>query len=167
MDNKISMIAAVTEGSAIGRAGDMIYHIGGDLRHFKELTMGHPVIMGRKTWQSLPAGPLPGRLNIVVSRDEAYSAPGAETADSLDEALLMTAGQEPFIIGGAQMYAQGMYIATDLYITEINAPSPDDADTFFPRIDPAKWTVADTGAWLHDDRAGVDYRYVHYTRKTD
>ena len=161
----ISIIVAVTDGGAIGRRGDMIYHIGGDLRHFKKLTMGHPVIMGRKTFESLPNGALPGRRNIVITCAKDAVFTGAETAASLDEALQMTAGTDPFIIGGAQIYAQAMPLATDLFITEINAPAPHDADTFFPEVNRSVWHEAEPPTqWLHDDRNNVNYRFTHLVK---
>ena len=137
----VNIIVAITADNAIGRGGDLIYRLKDDMRHFKEITMGHTIIMGRKTWESLPKGALPGRRNVVVSRNADYAAPGAEVYTSLQEALQQCANAgKVFVIGGAQIYAQALPVAERLYLTAINAEAPD-ADTFFPEIDHAEWTV--------------------------
>lgn len=140
----ITIIAAITaDRGAIGRNGDLIFHIPADLRHFKTLTSGHTVVMGRKTFESLPKGALPNRRNIVISSRDGFTAPGTETAHSLDEALAMAGGdgREVFIIGGGRVYAEALDKADRLELTIVHAPTPDDADTFFPDIDPAKWQL--------------------------
>ncbi|MDE6130361.1 MAG: dihydrofolate reductase, partial [Muribaculaceae bacterium] len=104
----VNIIVAATLDGAIGLEGDMLYYIGPDLKRFRELTTGNTIIMGRKTFESLPKGALPDRRNIVVTRQSAFAAPGAETAGSLEEALAMAAGQEIFIIGGESIYRQAM-----------------------------------------------------------
>lgn len=132
----IHIIAAVERGGGIGRGGDMLHHLRADLQRFKRLTMGHTLIMGRRTFDSLPGGALPGRRNIVVSRNAAWQAPGAERAASLDEALAMAqADSDVYIIGGGTIYEQAMPLADVLDITHIEAQSAD-ADTFFPDIGP-------------------------------
>lgn len=142
---KISIIVAVDRNWAIGNKGDQLFYIREDLRHFKELTMGCPIIMGRKTFEALPRGPLPGRRNIVITRSADYAPAGAETAPSLEAAIALCAGsQEVFIIGGAQIYALALPLATDLYLTQIDAAAPE-ADTFFPVIASA---AADHTPWL-------------------
>ncbi len=104
MSAKISIIVAMTPSGAIGRKGDLLYHISADLKRFKALTMGKPIIMGRKTFESLPSGPLPGRRNIVVTRRNDYPAEGIEVAGSLDEAVALAAdAEEAMIIGGAEI----------------------------------------------------------------
>ena len=111
---KLSVIVAVAHRNAIGRRGDLAFHISADLRRFKSLTMGKPVIMGRKTFESLPKGALPGRLNIVISRNADAVFPGAEKASSLAEAIEVarqSAAQEAFIIGGGQIYAEALPLA--------------------------------------------------------
>ena len=137
----VSIIAAVTLDLAIGHRGDLLYHIREDLRHFRTLTMGHPVIMGRNTFESFPKGALPGRRNIVVSRNPSYTAPGIETVTSLRRALELAAtpaeGIDPstvYIIGGGQIYAQAMELADRLDLTVIDAGRPE-ADTRFPAIE--------------------------------
>lgn len=150
----VNIIVAATLDGAIGLEGDMLYYIGPDLKRFKELTTGNTIIMGRKTFESLPKGALPDRRNIVVTRQSTFAAPGAETAASLEDALAMAAGQEIFIIGGESIYRQAMPLADRLYLTEINIRRPD-ADTFFPL---PTLPACDTG-WRHDDRSGMDFRF--------
>ncbi|MDE6276878.1 MAG: dihydrofolate reductase, partial [Muribaculaceae bacterium] len=106
----ISIIVAIDRGGAIGRSGDLLYHIREDLRHFKALTVGNTVVMGRKTFESLPKGALPDRRNIVVTRNAQFSAPDIETAPSLEKALEMAADGpgETFIIGGGKIYARAL-----------------------------------------------------------
>ncbi len=128
----VNIIVAIDRKGGIGRGGDLLFHIGADLRHFKALTWGHTVIMGRKTFESLPKGALPGRRNIVVTRNRSYVAPGADVAHSLEEALGMVQG-EAFVIGGAEIYRQALPLADRLYLTVIKDQA-DDADTFFPHI---------------------------------
>ena len=153
---KVSIIVAVDRAGAIGNRGDQLYYIREDLRHFKELTMGHPIIMGRKTFEALPRGPLPGRRNIVVTRQADFAALGAECASSLEAALELCAGQEEvFIIGGAQVYAQALPLASDLYVTEIDATAPE-ADTFFP---PFEGALESESGWLPTE---PPIRFRHY-----
>lgn len=167
----ITIIAAITRDYALGRGGDMIYHISADLKRFKQLTMGHPLVMGRRTYESLPAGPLPGRRNLVVTSTPlsvklplgAAIAPGTtlERYTSL-EAALEAAGRDPMIIGGGQIYAQAMPLADILEITEIDAEAPE-ADTHFPAID-ASWHPIASTPWLTDDRTSLPFRHVTYSR---
>lgn len=159
-----SIIVATGRNNAIGARGDLAFHISADLRNFKALTMGKPVIMGRKTFDSLPNGALPGRRNIVITRNPSFCAPSVETASSLSQALEMTVdAAEAMIIGGAQIYEQALPIADKLYITEIDADRPD-ADTFFPTIDPDGWNC-EAQQWLTDEKSGIRYRFVCLSRK--
>lgn len=163
--SNLNIIVALTSDNAIGRRGDLIFRISDDMRHFREITMGHTVVMGRKTWQSLPKGALPGRRNIVVSRDPAFSANGAEVYHSLDEVFAaLSPDEETFIIGGEQLYRQTLPLATRLYLTLIDATAGD-ADTFFPEIDPAEWQSADPAPESHTDpKTGITFRYVCLSR---
>lgn len=129
----IHLICAIDRRGAIGSRGDMLFHLRADLRRFKALTMGHPIIMGRKTFDSLPGGALPGRRNIVITRNDNWSAPGAERAASLEDALTMAGHGEVFVIGGAQIYALAMPVADVLDLTVIDAVGAE-PDTFFPAI---------------------------------
>lgn len=158
----ITIIVAVCKNRAIGRRGDLIHHLRGDMRHFKELTVGHPVIMGRKTFESLPKGALPERRNIVVTRNRQFTAPGIETAPSLVDALkLCSPAEDIFIIGGASIYSEAIEIADKIELTEI-ATSPDDADTFFPEINPKFWALVSETDWHEDEKTGIKYRFLTY-----
>lgn len=164
----ITIIAAVTPDSyAIGRGGDLLYHVGADLRHFKELTMGHTVVMGRKTFESLPKGALPGRRNIVVTRNKEYNAPGAEIVGTIAEAFAkgVDDGREVFVIGGGEIYHQAFPLADRLNLTEIYAPTPSDADTFLDRPDADEWFETERGEKRRDERSGLEYAFVCYNRK--
>ncbi len=162
----IIMIAIVARNGAIGRAGDQPFHISADFRRFKQLTLGNPVVMGRRTFDALPSGALPGRRNIVVTRNNAFSAPDVVRASSLDEAIAMCSPSEKiFLIGGGEIYRSGMPVATRLEITEVDADVPD-ADVWFPEISPHVWTAADIGHWQIDPRNGKRFRFVSYTRAT-
>lgn len=156
---------AVARDGAIGRGGDMPFHISADLRRFKALTMGHPLVMGRKTFESLPGGALPERRNIVITRNAAWTAPGAERAASLDEALaLCGADDDVMIIGGGEIYRQAMPLCDRLLLTEIDAEVPD-ADTYFPDVDASEWTQTGAGEPAVDPRSGATYRFRDLERK--
>jgi len=160
---KINIIAAVARNRAIGYNGDMVYFIKEDLRRFRQLTTGHTVIMGRRTFHSLPKGALPNRRNIVLSRTET-NFPGCNVYTSLSEALKHIADNEgAFTRGGKSLYKEGLAVANRLYLTEIDAVPPH-ADVFFPEYDDGTWQIetkeerpatADTPA----------YTYVDYVRR--
>lgn len=159
-----SIIVAIGADGSIGAGGDLAFHIGADMKHFKATTMGKPVIMGRKTFESLPGGALPGRRNIVVTRNASFTAPDIETAPSLEAALnLVRDADEAMIIGGAQIYAQALPLADKLYVTRIDARRQD-ADTFFPAIDKKEW-IADEEEWQTDPKSGLRYRFICLSRK--
>lgn len=158
----IAMIAAVGPDLELGIRGDLVWHISADLKNFKRLTSGHPVIMGRKTWESLPKRPLPGRKNIVLSRS-CNSIEGAVTAHSVEDALKACQGEDtPFIIGGADIYATFMPLATELYVTNVDASVPDGVDAWFPefRYD---WKIEDASDWMTDDKE-IKYRFERWKR---
>ncbi|MCM1029571.1 MAG: dihydrofolate reductase [Pseudoflavonifractor sp.] len=162
----ISIIAAIAANRAIGLRGDMLFHISADLRRFKAITMGKPLVMGRKTFESLPGGPLPGRRNIVVTRQASCPRPGIETAPSLADALSLAATSAPeeiMVIGGGEIYSQALPLASRLYLTEIDA-LPSEADTFFPPLPPGQWAVSETDGPFTDPRSGLTYRFVTLTR---
>lgn len=140
---ELRIIVAIAANGAIGRNGDLLFHISADLRRFKQLTIGHPIIMGRKTFESFPKGPLPGRLNIVVTRNESYSHPGIETAHSLNDAIAIatsSGAEAAYVIGGGEIYRQALELADRIDLTEIDA-NVADADTFFPLPGSNNWTV--------------------------
>lgn len=159
----VNIIVAAGKNGAIGRRGDLIWHISSDLKRFKSLTMGHPVIMGRKTWESLPKRPLPGRRNIVVSRNPSFIAPGADVVNSPEDAMKMVKGEDIFIMGGAQLYDAFFPLVTRVYLTEIDAPCSD-ADAFieFP-LNPKIWHMTEVSEYQKTPD-NVSYRYVTYER---
>jgi len=159
----VSLIASVARDGGIGRAGDLLVRLPGDLPRFKQLTMGAPMIMGRKTWESLPRRPLPGRRHIVVTRDPAWRDEGAEHAASLEEALAL-AGDVPrvFVIGGAAIFAGALPLADELELTEVDAEFA--ADTFFPPWNRAEFRQ--TSCEDHATPEGLAYRYASYRRTT-
>ena len=163
---QITIIVALASDGAIGRRGDLLYHVSADLRRFKALTTGNTVVMGRKTFESLPKGALPDRRNIVISRDSAYCAAGADTYTSLDEAIASCAPDDKvFIIGGAQIYRLAMPLADELLVTRFDRTEPD-ADTFFPDIDEATWTLAESGKTETDPKTGVGFRFDRYVLRS-
>lgn len=162
---RITIIAAVGRDGAIGRDGDLAFHIRADLRRFKALTTGHTVIMGRRTFESLPKGALPDRRNIVVTRNPGFAAPGVETARTPDEAISMAhTDTEAFIIGGGTIYRQTMPLADRLELTRIDAESPG-ADTYFPEIDKTTWHVIACDGPHTDERTGLPYTFVTMARR--
>lgn len=158
----LTLIAAVARNGVIGIDQRLPWQLPADLRRFKALTLGHSVIMGRKTWESLPASfrPLPGRRNIVVTRDPSYRAAGATVVHSLAAAITAAEGGEAFIIGGAQLYAAALPLADHLQLTEIDAIF--EGDSQFPAVDRDQWL--ETMRETHHDDAGFDYAFVSYRR---
>lgn len=142
--SKIALIAAVAEKGAIGRDQQLLCHLPNDLKHFKTLTSGHTVVMGRKTFESLPNGALPNRKNIVLTHNTSLSWPNVTVVHTLDEIPIQdTTEDEIFIMGGATLYKETIKIADTLYITHIHHTF-DDADTFFPTINPSEWEIANS-----------------------
>ena len=160
----IGLIWAEAHGGVIGAGGSIPWHVPEDLAHFKEVTLGSPVVMGRRTWDSLPERfrPLPGRRNVVVTRDPDYAAPGAEVVGGVQQAIDLVGGVAS-IMGGGEIYRAAMDVATDLNVTEIDLVV-DGADAFAPEIDPAVWEAVSTGEWL-TSRTGTRYRFVDYRRR--
>lgn len=159
---EIVVIAAVAQNRVIGKDNQLIWNLPEDMAHFKALTQGHTVLMGRKTWESLPPRfrPLPGRRNIVISRQDSYAAPGAELAASLEAGIARAAGDSTlFIIGGAEIYRQAMAFADRLEITEVEQ-SPE-GDSWFPEIDPAQWQLSDK----KNPSSGTGFCFATYRRK--
>ena len=156
---EIIIIAAMAENRVIGKNNALPWSIKADMAHFKELTMGCPCIMGRKTWESLPKRPLPGRLNIVISRSlAAEAAPGAVVLPSLQEAVQHCAGHEKiFICGGASIYREALTLANKIELTVIHRQY--EGDAFFPEIDDARWTK--TGAVDFDELSFISYSRNH------
>lgn len=162
---KLSVVVAVARDNAIGRNGDLLCHLPADLRHFKNLTSGHTVVMGRRTFDSLPKGALPNRRNIVITRNPAFSAPGTETAASIEALPGMIAPDETvFVLGGEQIYRQLLPLATELCLTRIEASFPD-ADTFFPVFDENEWEETWREAHEPDEKNAYPYTFLIYRRK--
>ena len=163
---RVRVVVAVAENGVIGRDGGMPWRLSTDMKRFKATTMGKPVVMGRKTWESFPKRPLPGRHNIVVTRDPAYIAEGASVAPSLDAALALARADgagEVCVIGGGEIYAAALPLADSLDVTHILADI--DGDTYFPAIDPALWRVASSAAFPAGDTDSHATRHVVYERR--
>ena len=161
---EIVIIVAVAQNRVIGKDNRLLWNIPEDMARFKALTSGHTVLMGRKTWESLPPRfrPLPGRRNIVISRQTDYAAPGAELAHSLDSALALAASDETvFIIGGAEIYRQTLPLAERLEITEVEL-SPE-GDSWFPEIPADEWQVATKTA--PSANGGTGFSFLTYRRR--
>lgn len=162
---KIAIIAAVAQNLAIGRKQELLCHLPNDLKRFKALTLNHAVIMGRKTFESLPNGPLKQRKNILITTIPESFYENATACDSLEEALQLCDSQDQvFIIGGAMIYKQAIEAADILYITEIHH-SFEDADTFFPEINPTQWKEISREDHLQDEKHLYPYSFVVYERK--
>lgn len=161
----LGLVWARTPAGVIGRDGALPWHVPEDLAHFRDVTDGHPVVMGRATWQSLPERyrPLPGRLNVVLSRERGFLADGARVAPSFGSALAALAGldDEVWVVGGAAVYAAALPVADRIEVTEVDVDT--DGDAFAPEVDPADW-LAEAGPWL-TSRAGPRYRFLSYTRR--
>lgn len=164
MKTNVTIIAIVASNGAIGKGGDQPFHISADFKHFKAVTLGKPVVMGRRTFEALPGGALPGRRNIVITRNGEWSAPGVETAASLERALAMCADvPEVMIIGGGEIYRSAMPLADRLMITRVDA-AVEDADTFFPEIATGEWALVEESGTMTDPRSSHTFRFVTYAR---
>lgn len=162
---RISLIAAVAENGVIGLGQAMPWRLSSDMRRFRQLTMGKPVIMGRKTFATL-GKPLSGRTNIVVTRDRSFASPGAITAHSLDDALASPeagAADEIMVIGGGEIYAAAIGRAERLYITHVEARPA--GDTLFPAIDPASWRAVREEQLPAGEKDSAATRFVVYERQ--
>jgi dihydrofolate reductase len=160
----IVLVAAVADNGVIGRSGRLPWHLPSELRHFRALTMGQPLVMGRKTFAAI-GRPLDGRVNIVLTRDPAFTVPGTIAAASLAQALEIAAGQQAgaiMVIGGADVFAQAMPLAWRLEITRIHL-SPD-GDTVFPPINPMIWAVAAHRHYPRQRNEEAEYDAVTYIR---
>lgn len=160
----ISIIVAIAQNGAIGFENKLLYWLPNDLKRFKALTTGHTIIMGRRTFESLPKGALPNRRNIVLTRQN-IEFPGAERYASLEAALAQCKDEEEvFIIGGASVYREAMPLADKLFITHIE-DTPEQADVFFPEIDASVWKVTSREAHSTDEKHLYPYCFVDYQRK--
>ena len=161
---RVALVAAVARGGVIGRDSGIPWRLPEDMRRFRTLTMGHPVVMGRRTWESLPDPfrPLPGRGNVVVTRNPDWSAQGADRAGSIEEALRLLEGEATvFVIGGGEIYAAALPSADELLLTEIDAEI--EGDTYFPDWDPDDFE--EVARERHVSSEGVGYSFVTYERR--
>jgi dihydrofolate reductase len=158
----ITIIAAMGRNRAIGLDGEMPWHLPGELRHFKETTMGKAIVMGRKTWDSI-GRPLPGRQNIVVTRNPGFSEAGCDVASSLEQAIGLARGKEVMIIGGGQLYAAALPLADRMVLTEVDCEP--DADTWFPEWQPDEWRGRELRNCLPDERNPFAYRVLEWLRR--
>jgi len=160
----ITIIVAVDSNNGIGYRNSLLTHLPGDLPRFKKITMGHCLIMGKNTWESLPQKPLAGRKNIVLTDNELDCFECAETARSVDDALgLCDRGREIFIIGGGSVYRQFMPLADRLMVTHIHREF--NADIFFPRIDPKEWYVSEEEYHTGREEGAISFTYTTYLRR--
>lgn len=159
----ISIIVAVSEDWGIGKDNELLWHISEDLKRFKRLTSGNTVMMGKRTWESLPRRPLPGRKNIVLTDVPNEKIDGSVTVYSIEDALSKCVkGEEIFVIGGGSVYRQFMPIADRLYITHVHKKTP--ADIYFPEIDLNIWKVVEKEEFKASERDCISYAYVIYER---
>jgi dihydrofolate reductase len=161
---RVALVAAVARGGVIGRAGTIPWRLPEDMAYFRELTTGHAVVMGRRTWDSLPDRfrPLPGRRNVVVTRSPEWRADGAEAAGSLEAALALLAGEERvFVIGGAEVYAAALPLADELLLTEIELDV--EGDTCFPPYDPDTFVAVEREP--HTSADGTSFAFTTYRRR--
>ena len=161
---KVTLVVGMASNGVIGRDGGLPWRLSTDMKRFKATTMGKPVLMGRKTWDSLPRRPLPGRRNVVVTRDEAWRGEGAEMAHSLPDALDLLAGEEEVcVIGGGQVYNHALPLADRLDVTHVLAEI--EGDTRFPAIDPQIWQVVSSEDYPAGENDSHPTRHVIYERR--
>lgn len=160
----ITIIAAAAENNALGKDGDLVWHLPDDFKRFKKLTSGHHIIMGRKTFESLP-NLLPNRTHVVITRQTDYHPEGAHIVHNLDAALdFVTSDENIFIIGGGEIYNLAMSRATHLELTRVHGSFPE-ADTFFPEIDKNKWKLIERTTHLKDEKHAYSFDYLSYCKR--
>ncbi len=159
----ITLIAAVAKNNALGKDNQLLWHLSNDFKRFKNITSGHNIIMGRKTFESFPK-PLPNRTHIIITRQKNYTAENCIVVDSLEKAIAVSPkGEEIFIIGGGEIYSQSIEMANKLDITRVHHAF--DADTFFPEIDLKKWELTATEFHPKDEKHLFDFTFQTYLRK--
>lgn len=161
----MNIIVAIADNYAIGKSGDLLCYLPDDLKHFKALTTGATVVMGKKTFFSLPRRPLPNRRNIVLTRDVSFTHEGVDVAHSIEELTsTLTPEEKVFIIGGGEVYRQFMPLAKELHITHIHH-TWEDADTFFPEIDTSIWQQLNEEFHEADEKHAYAFTFATYVRK--
>ena len=160
----IHAIVAVASDWAIGRQGELLCHMPDDMKHFKEVTMGHSIVMGRKTFESFPRRPLPGRQNIVITRNLQWQYPGVTVAHSVEEAIAAAETADVFIIGGADIYEQTLPMVDVLHLTMIHARWAS-ADAYFPALDMSEWQEVSREHHESDHRNAYEFDFVTLKRR--
>ena len=160
----IHAIVAIDENGAIGRQGDLLCHLSADMKHFKEVTMGHSIVMGRKTFESFPRRPLPGRQNIVITRNAGWQYPGVTVVHSLEDAIAAAETDTIFIIGGAQVYEQSLPLVDVLHLTRIHARWAS-AYAFFPAIDIDDWQEVSREHHKSDHKNAYEFDFITLKRR--
>ncbi len=161
---KLNIIVAIDKNNGIGRKGDQLAYISGDLKRFKALTTGHTIIMGRKTFEALPKGALPNRRNVVITRNEKFHPANCDVYNSIDEALnSCSPDEELFVIGGGEIYKSFLPEADKIYLTLINHVF-EGVDTFFPKLSEKEWRTTEEEGPFTDDKSGFRYHYTTLPR---
>ena len=161
--SNLSLIVAVADNWAIGKDNNLLWHISADLKHFKALTTGHCIIMGRKTYESFPKRPLPNRRNIVITNNKDYCEEGCEVVHSVEEAIALCKDDEQsFVIGGATVYTQFLPFVDKIFLTKVFATF--EADTFFPPIDTDVFKEISASDIFTDEKSGLRYQYLEYQK---
>ena len=163
----ISLVVAASENNAIGRDNKLLWHLPNDLKSFKNITWGMPVVMGRKTFESINKEPLKGRLNIIITRQKNFTAKGFIVVNDLDDAAFIAQGhdyKELMVLGGGEIYKEAINIADKIYITRVHAMF-EDADTFFPKLNEHEWTLTSNKDFAADEKHAYDYSFQVWKRK--
>ena len=163
INKSITLIAAVSKNNGIGLNNKLLWYNKNDLKRFKELTTGHSIIMGRKTFESLPNGALPNRINIVLTKDKGYSRENILIANTVNDAIKMTKNDlNPYIIGGGEIYSLFIDIAKKIELTKIDKFFS--ADTFFPKIKKKEWKIVSEKKYLKNENNLFGYKFITYKR---
>lgn len=159
----LGLVVAIAENNAIGKDNQLLWHLPADLKHFKNITSGHTIIMGRKTYDSI-GKPLPNRRNIVITRQENLTIEGVEVVNSLTEALSLCENDiEVYVIGGAQIYEEAIHLADKIYLTTVHQSF--EGDAYFPEIDENTWLETEKETHLADEKNGFDYTFSTLVRR--
>ncbi len=160
----ISLIAAIGKGNnVLGKEGKLPWHLPADSQYFKDVTMGHPILMGRKTWESIGSKPLPGRLNVVITRNPDFKVEGGEVFHSLEEVLSRFRQEDVFVVGGGELYREALPFADRLYLTEVEGQF--EGDAFFPEFKKEEWTETVREVHTSDEKNPYPYIFTVLERK--